>query len=191
MRKVSKKGRLRHPIRRFRRKMMTSLAKVSIGVKAFIDEHKANGNSAPKVLEKWIEPYLSQCIKRLLVRGPVIRCETHGLTQCGTKQHFAAAAPRSAFGLIDFDRTKCTRSFSRRVVGWSMQSRMMTDLALQALLSAVWRLKPRHRVMIEGSLSLQFQGCQRSLMEDSGAASFCLLETIDDQDLTAHCGRCR
>jgi putative transposase len=27
--------------------------------------------------------------------------------------------------------------FSRRVVGWSMQSRMTTDLALQALLSAV------------------------------------------------------
>jgi len=29
--------------------------------------------------------------------------------------------------------------FSRRVVGWSMQARMTTDLALQALLSAVWR----------------------------------------------------
>ena len=65
---------------------MTSLAKVSIGVKAFIDEHKANGNSAPKVLEKWIEPYLSQCIERLLVRGSDIRCTTHELTQRGTKQ---------------------------------------------------------------------------------------------------------
>jgi len=64
---------------------MTSLAKVSIGVKAFIDEHKANGNSAPKVLEKWIEPYLSQCIERLLVRGPDIRCTTHELTQRGTE----------------------------------------------------------------------------------------------------------
>lgn len=62
---------------------MTSLAKVSIGVKAFIDEHKANGNSAPKVLEKWMEPYLSQCIERLLVRGPDIRCTTHELTQRG------------------------------------------------------------------------------------------------------------
>jgi putative transposase len=29
--------------------------------------------------------------------------------------------------------------FSRRVVGWSAQSRMTTDLALQALLMAVWR----------------------------------------------------
>jgi len=29
--------------------------------------------------------------------------------------------------------------FSRRVVGWSAQSRMTTDLALQSLLAAVWR----------------------------------------------------
>ncbi len=29
--------------------------------------------------------------------------------------------------------------FSRRVVGWSAQSRMTTDLVLQALLAAVWR----------------------------------------------------
>lgn len=38
--------------------------------------------------------------------------------------------------------------FSRRVVGWSAQSRMTTDLALQALLMAVWRRKPAGTVMI-------------------------------------------
>ena len=38
--------------------------------------------------------------------------------------------------------------FSQRVVGWSAQARMTTDLALQALLSAVWRRKPRAEVMI-------------------------------------------
>ena len=38
--------------------------------------------------------------------------------------------------------------FSRRIVGWSMPSRMTTDLALQALLSAVWRRKPKTKVMI-------------------------------------------
>jgi putative transposase len=38
--------------------------------------------------------------------------------------------------------------FSRRVVGSSMQSRMATDLALQALLSAVWWRKPKTKVMI-------------------------------------------
>lgn len=36
--------------------------------------------------------------------------------------------------------------FSRRVVGWSAQSRMTTDLALQPLLMAVWRRKPTDRV---------------------------------------------
>lgn len=46
--------------------------------------------------------------------------------------------------------------FSRRVVGWSAQSRMTTALALQALLAAVWRRKPRHRVMIHSDQGSQF-----------------------------------
>ena len=46
--------------------------------------------------------------------------------------------------------------FSRRVVGWSMQSRMTTDLALQALLSAVWRHKPKTKVMIHSDQGSQF-----------------------------------
>jgi putative transposase len=32
--------------------------------------------------------------------------------------------------------------FSRRVIGWSMQSRQTTDIVLQALHLAVWRRKP-------------------------------------------------
>ena len=32
--------------------------------------------------------------------------------------------------------------FSRRVVGWSAQSRLTTDLAIQTLLMALWRRKP-------------------------------------------------
>lgn len=35
--------------------------------------------------------------------------------------------------------------FSRRVVGWAMQSRQPTDLVLQALLMAVWRRNQRTR----------------------------------------------
>ncbi len=46
--------------------------------------------------------------------------------------------------------------FSRRVVGWSMQSRITTDLALQALLMAVWRRKPKQRVMIHSDQGSQF-----------------------------------
>lgn len=38
--------------------------------------------------------------------------------------------------------------FSRRVVGWSAQSRMTTDLALQALLMAVWRRKREGRITV-------------------------------------------
>jgi putative transposase len=46
--------------------------------------------------------------------------------------------------------------FSRRVVGWSAQSRMTADLALQALLVAIWRRKPKHRVMIHSDQGSQF-----------------------------------
>ena len=46
--------------------------------------------------------------------------------------------------------------FSRRVVGWSVQPRMTTDLALQALLAAVWRRKPRATVMIHSDQGSQF-----------------------------------
>lgn len=46
--------------------------------------------------------------------------------------------------------------FSRRVVGWSAQSRMTTDLALQALPAAVWRRKPKAKVMIHSDQGSQF-----------------------------------
>lgn len=46
--------------------------------------------------------------------------------------------------------------FTRRVVGWSMQSRMTTDLALQALLAAAWRRKPKQKVTIHSDQGSQF-----------------------------------
>ena len=46
--------------------------------------------------------------------------------------------------------------FSRRIVGWSMQLRMTTVLALQALLSTVWRRKPKTKVMIHSDQGSQF-----------------------------------
>jgi putative transposase len=46
--------------------------------------------------------------------------------------------------------------FSRRVVGWSAQPRMTTDLALQALLAAVWRRKPKTKVTIDSDQESQF-----------------------------------
>ena len=51
--------------------------------------------------------------------------------------------------------------FSRRVVGWSIQSRITTDLALQALLMAVWRRKPNRRVLIHSPFhGLQANRCR-------------------------------
>lgn len=46
--------------------------------------------------------------------------------------------------------------YSRRVVGWSMQSRMEIKLVLDALLMAVWRRKDRARTIIHSDQGSQF-----------------------------------
>ncbi|WP_420804614.1 IS3 family transposase [Thioclava pacifica] len=46
--------------------------------------------------------------------------------------------------------------FSRRVVGWAMQSRQTTEVVLQALLMATWRRKPREKVLIHSDQGSQF-----------------------------------
>ena len=46
--------------------------------------------------------------------------------------------------------------YSRRVVAWSIQSRQTTDVVLQALLMAVWRRKPKNRVLIHSDQGSQF-----------------------------------
>ena len=43
-----------------------------------------------------------------------------------------------------------------RVVGWSLQSRQTTDVVLQALLMAVWRRKPKNKVLIHSDQGSQF-----------------------------------
>ena len=45
--------------------------------------------------------------------------------------------------------------YSRRVVGWSMHSQT-TDVVLQALLMAVWRRKPKNKVLIHSDQGSQF-----------------------------------
>lgn len=47
--------------------------------------------------------------------------------------------------------------FSRQVIGWSMRSRIDTELALNALLMAVWRRNPKDSVVVHSD-----QGCQYS-----------------------------
>ncbi len=46
--------------------------------------------------------------------------------------------------------------FSRQVIGWSMRSRMDSDLVLSALLMAVWRRKPAQEVMVHSDQGSQF-----------------------------------
>ena len=46
--------------------------------------------------------------------------------------------------------------FSRRVIGWSLQSRQVTDVVLQALLMAVWRRKPKTTVLVHSHQGSQF-----------------------------------
>lgn len=46
--------------------------------------------------------------------------------------------------------------FSRQVVGWSMNSRIEADLALNALLMAVWRRKPRSQVLVHSNQGSQY-----------------------------------
>ncbi len=38
--------------------------------------------------------------------------------------------------------------FSRQVAGWSMKAQTTSDLAIDALLMAVWRCKPKQEVMV-------------------------------------------
>jgi len=46
--------------------------------------------------------------------------------------------------------------YSRRVIGWAMQSRQTTDVVLQALLMAVWRRKPKGKVLVHSDQGSQF-----------------------------------
>lgn len=46
--------------------------------------------------------------------------------------------------------------FSRQVIGWSMGDRMTRELALNALLMAVWRRKPSGEVMVHSDQGSQF-----------------------------------
>jgi putative transposase len=46
--------------------------------------------------------------------------------------------------------------FSRRVIGWSMQATLARGLVMEALLMAVWRRRPDHRVIIHSDQGSQY-----------------------------------
>lgn len=45
---------------------------------------------------------------------------------------------------------------SRMIIGWSMQPTLARDIVLDALLMAVWRRKPRHKVIIHSDQGSQY-----------------------------------
>jgi len=46
--------------------------------------------------------------------------------------------------------------FSRRVVGWSMKPTLAREIVLDALMMAVWRRKPRSRVLVHSDQGSQY-----------------------------------
>jgi len=59
--------------------------------------------------------------------------------------------------------------FSRKVVGWSMKSRMTKELALDALLMAVWRRNPKDTVTVHSDQGSQYTSHEwQSFLKDNG-----------------------
>jgi len=46
--------------------------------------------------------------------------------------------------------------FSRKIIGWSMQSRITKDIVLNALLMAVWRRNPQRQVLVHSDHGSQY-----------------------------------
>jgi len=83
------------------------------------------------------------------------------------QQNFSASSPDQAW-VTDITYIKTHEGwlylsvvidlFSRRIIGWSMQSRMQMDLVLSSLLMAIWRRKPSSTVIIHSDQGSQFTG---------------------------------
>ncbi|MFJ7145606.1 IS3 family transposase [Pseudomonas protegens] len=58
--------------------------------------------------------------------------------------------------------------FSRQVVGWSMKAQMTRDLAIDALLMAVWRRKPKQEMMVHSDQGSQYSSSDwRSFLKEN------------------------
>lgn len=77
--------------------------------------------------------------------------------------------------------------FSRRIVGWSMQVQQTTNVALQALLAAVWRRKPKGSGLTCSTMSRRFKAPPAST---PGAGGRGRLENSErfKLELTRFCG---
>jgi putative transposase len=61
--------------------------------------------------------------------------------------------------------------YSRKIIGWSMDSRMVKELVLDALLMAVWRRKPESRVIVHSDQGSQYTSYEwQEFLEEHGLA---------------------
>lgn len=91
--------------------------------------------------------------------------EQHVVTPNVLDRQFDPAAPNQAW-VTDITYIKTHEGwlylgsvmdlFSRRIIGWSMQSRITKELVLDALLMAVWRRKPKERVLVHSDQGSQY-----------------------------------
>lgn len=60
--------------------------------------------------------------------------------------------------------------YSRRVIGWSMKPTLARELALDALLMAVWRRRPKHPVIVHSDQGVQYgsEDWSRQLLRQRG-----------------------
>lgn len=59
--------------------------------------------------------------------------------------------------------------YSRRIIGWSMQNTLHRDLVIQALLSAVWKRRPKNKVLIHSDQGGQYDsGDWKRFCRDNG-----------------------
>lgn len=57
--------------------------------------------------------------------------------------------------------------FSRQVIGWSMKSNPRSDLVIDALLMALWRRKPKEKVLVHSDQGVQYTSSDwRKLLSD-------------------------
>jgi len=46
--------------------------------------------------------------------------------------------------------------YSRKIVGWSMKTSLHRDIVIEALLMAVWRRKPKNKVLVHSDQGSQY-----------------------------------
>lgn len=56
--------------------------------------------------------------------------------------------------------------FSRKIIGWSMQSRMTKDIVLNALLMAVWRRNPQKQLLKRERIKKKIYGTREEARSD-------------------------